>query len=223
VDDKPTGPPPASDEAGRKPRKPKAKPPRFAPDPGIPVEPDRWCNARTKAADHHLCDLRAGAGTDHKGTGRCRRHGGNSLVRTGATSKIHQGKARIMELVAEFEASGDSLLDLRKEVAVLRALYTDFIERYEANSAALLAWYESQLRGGDAERPRRILDIADAGRLVEAASRVIKRLEDIRAANAVSWPELLRYLSEMVHAAVALIDDEELLKRLRDAWAAIRH
>jgi len=62
--------------AGRveRPRPPKVRPPRFTPDPQ-----GRYCDCITRAPDKHLCDLSPGAGTkDHKRTGPCKYHGGDT-------------------------------------------------------------------------------------------------------------------------------------------------
>lgn len=183
MDDKPTGPPPTSDEGGPKlcpartrpdgqpcphpagqgtdhpgeglckwhggAAKPKAKPPRFAPDPNTPVEPDHRCNGRTRAPDHHLCDNAAGFKTDHPGQGRCRFHAGNARVKTGATSKIHKRRPRIKDLAEHFEQLKDPF-NILPELAMVRALAYDGIEHFEETRDALLAWYASwQASSGD--------------------------------------------------------------------------
>ena len=56
-----------------KPRRPKATPPRFTPDPT-----GRKCDAVTKAPDKHLCDQPAGNRTPHLHKGKCWLHGGAS-------------------------------------------------------------------------------------------------------------------------------------------------
>jgi hypothetical protein len=50
--------------------------------------------------------------------------------------------AAIRDLIAAHEADPDPL-NLLPEIAALRALFQDFIERYETMTAALLAWHAS--------------------------------------------------------------------------------
>jgi len=144
VDDKPTGPPPARDEAGGRPRKPKAKPPRFELDPT-----GHSCDCRTKAPDHHLCDNPKGYGTDHPGEGPCKFHGGATPSRHGMYSKVHRRRPRILQLAKEYEKLKDPF-DILPELAMVRALAYDGIEHFEETRDALLAWYASwQVSGGD--------------------------------------------------------------------------
>ncbi len=144
MDDKPTGPSPARDEAGRKPRQSKRTPPRFEPDPT-----GRHCDAKTHAPDGHLCDHPAGFGTDHLGTGRCKYHGGATPCKTGARSKVHSRRPRILELAAEFEKLEDPF-NILPELAMVRAMARDWIEHFEEYRDALLAWYASwQAAGSD--------------------------------------------------------------------------
>jgi hypothetical protein len=144
VDDKPTGPPPANDEAGRKPRKPKVKPPRFAPD-----SQGRYCDGVTKAPDRHLCDAAPGWKTDHPGVGRCKFHGGATPSKHGRYSKVHRRRPRILELAKKYEKLEDPF-NILPELAMVRALAYDGIEHFEETRDALLAWYASwQVSGGD--------------------------------------------------------------------------
>jgi hypothetical protein len=95
------------------------------------------CGAKTRNGN---CKLPAGHGTNHVGQGRCKLHGGNNPVKHGRYSKIN--RPRIRELLDEFEEQGDEL-NLVPELHMLRALITDYIERYDAQTEALIAWHES--------------------------------------------------------------------------------
>lgn len=86
------------------------------------------------------CTQAAGWGTDHPGQGRCKLHGGATPVRHGRYSNIQ--RPRIREL-SEYHENHPDPLNTLSEIALTRALLQDFIERYEQNSAAILAWYLS--------------------------------------------------------------------------------
>lgn len=92
----------------------------------------------------------AGRRTAHPGEGRCWLHGGVRKGKDGqvADRRVHLGRygalanQRLRELIAQHEADPDPL-NLLPEVAALRALFQDFIERYDTHTAALLAWHAS--------------------------------------------------------------------------------
>lgn len=96
------------------------------------------CGATTRAGTP--CAHAAGERTDHPGQGRCWLHGGATPIRHGRYSKIR--RTRLGELIAHHEDDPNPL-DMLPELAAARALFQDFVERYEENRAALIAWHES--------------------------------------------------------------------------------
>ena len=88
------------------------------------------CDAKLRQPypDRIHCNKPAGWGTKHVGEGRCRLHGGNSLVgpdhprfKHGLTSKYT--KEKIKELAEEFLASDEDLFQMKEEIATFRALF----------------------------------------------------------------------------------------------------
>lgn len=155
------------------------------------------CGAKTRSRPGGTCRRVAGWGTDHKGIGRCRLHGGANPSKHGMKSKTKLHALR--ELVAQYEADPDPL-NLRREVAEIRALTHDYLEKH----------------GTDA------FEHEAAAKLIETASRVVKRIEDIRAQNAISRADLLRVMGEMGRVVARFVDDNETRERIQDAWLAIR-
>jgi hypothetical protein len=153
--------------------------------------------------------------------GPCYYHGGATPVKHGRYSKIHREELRA--LIEHHEADPDPL-NILPELAAMRALFQDYIDRYDKNRDALLAWYETSTRGSGepTERPRQILDIADAPRILAEVTKIAKRVEDIRAANAVSRPDLLRILSEMANVVALHVPDQAVRERIKDGWSSIR-
>lgn len=90
------------------------------------------------------CTRGAGERTVHPGQGKCWMHGGTKAgdprLKHGRYSSID--RPRIRELIEAHERDPDPL-NLLPEIAALRALFQDFIERYEVNTEALLAWHAS--------------------------------------------------------------------------------
>src|SRR5690606_10264496 len=88
----------------------------------------------------------AGDGNGRHGVGRCKLDGGCVPVRHGRYSRIKREALRTM--IAEYEADPDPL-NLLPELAAARALFHDFVDRYEETTAALLAWHESFRAGAE--------------------------------------------------------------------------
>lgn len=195
---------------------------------------------------------------------------GDPRVKSGRYSMVsHQ---RIAELIAAHEADPDPL-NLLPEIAALRALFQDFIERYSTFTEALIAWHADwQLRrrplpeelviafervvdewenaiaeGGDeatdrqradaaaarkflallraeedAQKPRQVLDLADAHRILAEIGKMVERVENLRAANAISRPELNRVITEMGRVVEAFVTDDAQKMKVREGWLAIR-
>jgi len=85
-----------------------------------PKEADEYCNAR-KTDGSGYCGQPAGMGTDHKGTGRCKFHGGNT---------VNQEKNIIEELE---DASADATTALRLRLKHAR-------EKAEAGDIEAIDW-----------------------------------------------------------------------------------
>lgn len=223
------------------------------------------------------CGLRAGWGTDHLGVGRCKLHGGSVPIKSGRYSKVKN--TRLKELIAEHEADPDPL-NMEPELAAMRALFEDFINRYEEFKDAILAWHASfsdeylqeigaiQARRGQdlrelaglAERlteeeggfdlteqlhdayslgyatgqsripdplhyqkkPRFLLDISDAHRILTDATRIVQRIMRGRAENAISRADFYRVMHEFARVAETYVQDERIMEKIRDGWLSIR-
>jgi hypothetical protein len=117
----------------------------------------------------------------------CRLHGGKGggRVKHGLYSLQHQTK--LAELYESLKGLEDPL-DLRPELAMLRSLVQDWIDRYDENRNALLLWSASFTQ----PRPVAIHDISEGWKILEAVSRVVERIEKARSQNAISRPDLVR-------------------------------
>ena len=176
------------------------------------------CGA-TKHQGGGPCTQKAGWGTDHPGEGRCKLHGGSSLIRSGRYSTVK--RERIRELIAQFEAD-DNPLDTLPELAAARALFQDYIERYDAFAAAMIAWHRSFDGDRATQKPKQILDVSDAYRIVAEITRIAKRIEDVKAANAISRGDFYRVMTEMGRAVDLAVEDPAVRERIHDAWMEIR-
>lgn len=232
------------------------------------------CAAKTRSGAP--CQKEPGWGTDHVGQGRCRLHGGATPIKHGMRSTIIRSPLR--DLIEHHAANPDPL-NILGELAIVRALLDDYINRYEEFRDALLAWHDSysavdrplaedriaaietvvdelealvgpadldEEPGGEDEtrvrramrearkladdlrrpseggKPRQVLDISDAVRHAEAVSRIVKRIEDVRAQNAISRPELMRIMQEMGRVVARFVPDDGTRDKIQDAWLQIR-
>lgn len=98
--------------------------------------PYEICGAKTRnEASNPVCQNRAGLGTNHLGTGRCKYHGGSSLV--GPDSSLYKSgryataftgrlRAKYEELAQETD---EQVLNLAEELFVARTLLDELINR----------------------------------------------------------------------------------------------
>lgn len=173
-----------------------------------------WNGKRQK-----YCRARAGKGTDHPGRGRCKHHGGSTPIKSGRYSTIE--RPRIRELIKEFEEDPDPL-DLRPELDALRALFQDYVERYDEFAEALLAWHNSWESEDRPKKPRQIMDVATAHKVLDTIAKTVGRIEKIRSDAAISRQDLLRIINEMARVVDARVVDDAIKQKIRDDWLRIR-
>lgn len=102
------------------------------------LDPNYYCR-HWNAKRQKYCRARAGAGTEHPGQGRCRHAGGLTPIKHGLYSVIT--RPRVAELIAHAERTGTT--DTMPELHAARALFIEWIERYDERTQALVAWHAS--------------------------------------------------------------------------------
>lgn len=128
------------------------------------------------------CPRVAGWGTKHKGSGRCRTHGGNAPIKHGLYSKAisEQRQAIINELLA---LPPEQLFTLHREFAFVKACINEFCELTYGVPVAVLKEDEQVTVGGIEflnEINRQVL-LVD---LFEKASKIYERYHKIELARA---------------------------------------
>jgi hypothetical protein len=164
------------------------------------------------------------------GLGVCRVHGGAG-IRAAAKSNLRHGRystylkdSNLKDAIKDMEER-ENPLDLLPEVAALRGIFTDFVNRYEENHEALLLWadsWESKDDDWSPGKPKKVLDIADAYRILSEISKVVERIEKVRAQNAVSRSDLLRIMQEMGRVVERYVKDQAVLEKIQDGWLAVK-
>lgn len=144
-------------------------------------------------AGEGYCKQPAGWRTDHPGTGRCKFHNGRPPTH-GRYSRYLE--TQLGDAIKELEEDPDPL-DLTEEVHLARAL----LQRALDNES---------------------LTDSDRMGLVSDLSKIVKRIEDVHAQNAISLPDLNRLMTEMGRVVAHHVDDQETIDAIREEWRTIR-
>lgn len=166
-----------------------SSPPTFVPEG---FDPAIHCGSLTAAGTP--CMLRAGYDTDHKGSGSCRRHGGNngrSAIVTGARSKYPERRLpTLLERAREIRDS-DDLLVIDNEISILKAVFEaeakEYAEKYEAFATLKDAIERGVYDDEDTPRPSLNMPEIDTETL-NTMTRLIKLAYDMRFAKRFSVP-----------------------------------
>lgn len=205
----------------------------------------------------------------------CRMHGAGSLAKPGGRPPTHGRYSKLkqeeLRSLIESHLRDPNPLDVFPELAAARALFQDFIERYDEHSEALIAWHQSyqagqrpidpkkaeallsvlddfeelraseddlterqqkdlklareyieSMREPSASKPIQILDISDAYKILSEVTKIVERIEKVRAANAISRPDLARILAEMARVVSTYLEDELMLEKIKNGWLGIK-
>ncbi len=104
------------------------------------------------------------------------------------------------------------------ELIACRALFVDYVERYDEFTEALKAWHASYDGDRPTAKPRQILDIADAYRIIAEITKIVKRIEDVSAASAISRANFYRVMTEMGRVVDLVVEDGDSRENIHDGW-----
>lgn len=187
------------------------------------------CGGLKRDGSGNTCTRPAGWGTDHPGVGKCKLHGGAALVKHGLHSEVMT--VSLFERIAQHAQNSDPL-NLLPELAKLRALADDLMERWESIygvDGALLAWHESFHTGESAPKPRQMPDFDSLGRLVDFIGKMAERVHKFRMDESLTVEALDRILTLYGEGVANAIDrtalDKEstdrLVENIRNEWEKI--
>ena len=188
----------------------------------------KTCNGwRLRAKTY--CSQVAGMRTQHRGTGRCWLHD-MSPAHAGSSRYRHIEHTAVGVLANEILSIDDDPTNITEELAMARAIFSDWIERYALWSDALLAWHASFYSGEKEPKPLKILDISDAHRQLKTIGTLAQQLQDSRLRDAVSQGELveiLREVSTVVELSLTTCPHchgklDAVLDLIRKGWTAIQ-
>jgi len=187
----------------------------------LPLKPpDTKCNARNIYHTKY-CQHEAGWGTDHLGQGRCKLHGGSTPRITGRYSVID--RARFRELIDVIKHAEDrDPLDLIPELELQRAILIDFIERYDEFSEALIAWHASWGTPNPSRKPHKIVDIADASRIIRTIADIVDKIQKHRQQRTISLATFKRIMEQVGLVVAKHVKDEAVLVKIEADWDGIQ-
>lgn len=70
-------------------------------------------------------------------------------------------------------------------------------------------------------KPRQILDISTAHNQLDTITKMVERVEKVRAANAISRADMLRVMTEFGRAVDTFVHDDNTKQRIKEAWLAV--
>ena len=124
---------------------------------------------------------------------------------------------RFREKLGQLEAIEQDVMDLVPEVQLLRTLVVDYVERYETFHEALIAWHADQ--HGKTSKPRKVLDISDAGNLIEKISRTVHRIHQIHATGSITLDTFKRVVEAMGIIVAKHVEDKAVLDTIEMEWS----
>lgn len=189
------------------------------------------CGAKAKSTGQ-TCQKSAGWGTDHRGAGRCRIHGGATPITHGRYSSIK--RPSWVERVERFKADPDPL-NLLDEVALLRAFVEDLIERWESIygvDGALLAWHESfnNPNADHAPKPRQMPDFSSLTSVVDKVGGMVDRIQKHKTEGSITLVTLNRIVEQFGADLISAIQETKidadsstrLLEAVERRWASVK-
>lgn len=173
-------------------------------------------------AGEGYCAQVAGWGTDHVGQGRCKLHGGSTPIKHGRYSVIERDSIRDL---ADHFLEDEAPLDVLPELAQVRALLTDFVNRYGEIVDALCEWnrLESQAARQEQRRARvaQIPKLDDAIYYLKTAAKIAQDEKKLQLQGAISRKDLLRIFTEQ-RRIIEHETDPDTAARILDGFHRIR-
>jgi predicted metalloendopeptidase len=103
----------------------------------------------------------------------------------------------------------------------VRQLGEDATEKQQADVEAARAFIQFLRGNNQSERPRQLLDISDAVRHLAEISKIVERKERARAANAITYEQLKRFLFGISRVIELRVKDPELLAQIQSDILAV--
>jgi hypothetical protein len=188
-----------------------------------PRDPNTTCGAQLRKKPGRYCRQPKGYKTPHVGEGRCWLHGGLTPIKSGLHSMVKHG--RLKDLISQYEATGQQILDLEPEAKLMKAIIVDFVNRYDDFTDQLETWYNAIDEDRRAEKlppvPRKFPSLEDAASIIEVLSRIVERIHKMTRDGSITLDVFRTLMSSMGTVVASVIEDEEQLKKIEEGWSQI--
>ncbi|MDO8357263.1 MAG: hypothetical protein Q7U76_12805 [Nitrospirota bacterium] len=159
------------------------------------------------------CPRVAGWGTDHKGSGRCRTHGGNNKIKHGLYSKV---------IPADYQETYQDLLkaphpnSLMDELAYLRTVLMRLEKKHGTNE-------DGSEKGAVMIGETMVEPLQMISDCIEQISRVAKRKHDMEEGQKITFSltDLTDFSEAIMQAIVKHVSNPDTLTAIRGELAAI--
>jgi len=188
------------------------------PDTGKPA-----CMGRNRWSDTYCKNL-PGKGTNHPGVGRCRFHAGctPTMVQMHRYDTSHFS-SRVQQLFEEFR-NDPQPYNMLNELAMLRSVAVDYLERHAFIDKALTQW-AMQVEMGRVEgitRPPKLPNILEIRKLINDIGAMIERMHRIEQRGLISIQSFKQAFEQVGMVLASEVNDSELLNRIEKRLMKIR-
>lgn len=184
--------------------------------------PHKICSNLSLEADSRtlkICRLHAGFGTNHKGSGKCKFHGGRAgaPIKHGLYSDALAQHPTLQSLYEEYQVRGETVKGLGEETTLLKMFVAQLIQQLNdgKETAGMDAPTRDRLRGQQIDTMERVINAIDKLRkLVESTHHIeseAKMLMTFENLSSLCW-QLLKIIGEEVK-------DAELQKKIFKRFA----
>ena len=186
------------------------------------------CNGWRSEAQAY-CANPPGAGTDHKGTGRCFFH--DTSAATAAHMRLrHIRDTTIGALALELEETDTNPTDIASELHLARATLLNWIARYDDWQEKVALWAHAYARGEVGNQPPARMDISRLDTLLKRVAELALQLEESRLKDAISQGEMAEVLREIAMTVETTVTAcphchgslAPVLEFVRQGWARIQ-
>ncbi len=179
-----------------------------------PVTGKDACCGRNRNAPTY-CKNVPGFGTEHVGVGRCKRHAGStSQMNKKYRYETVKFSSRVSQLFDDFR-NDPQPHNMLNELALLRAITVDFVERHMFLTEALTDWALSFRSGdGSKQRPPQVPDLLIVRKIINDIGSMIERMHRIEQKGLISIQAFKQAFEQIGVVLASEIDDSDVLAKV---------
>ena len=139
------------------------------------------------------CANPAGKGTWHVGTGACRKHGGNAGRKPTTGRNAHRARQRLKDQIDDYvEKDRDELLSLDRQLAALKILFEEFVERFPEPGSDKFS-----------------IELTRMTQMIQACGALVEKISRIETRNAITVAQVLYLRATIADILLKYVPDDE--------------